>query len=292
VNAAILAALDGAEPNVRVALLGVLAARNAKEALPQVLASAGDAEPAVRLAALEALRFLADESNTAAIVKILKAARDDVQGSKAELALLAVCSRGRQKCAEAIIAGLEDADVPSRMALLRALARAGGSQAMETVVGCLNDEDEAVGDEAVRMLSAWPDPSAAGHLREIAKTSESLRHQVLAIRGLVRLASPQEDRPADLALLAEVMGVAKRPEEKRLALGVLGGVATAESLALVVPALDDPAVADEAALAAVMIAETMKERPKEAVQAAMEQVLESVKSRRIGARAQKVLDSL
>jgi HEAT repeat protein len=292
VNAAILAAADGAEPNVRVALLGVLAARNAKEALPQVLASAGDSEPAVRLAALEALRFLADESNTAAMVKILKAAQDDAQRSKAELALLAVCSRGRQKCAEAIIAGLEDADVPSRMALLRALARAGGSQAMETVAGCLNDEDELVRDEAVRMLSAWPDPAVVPHLREIAKTSGSLRHQVLAIRGLVRLASPQEDRPADLAVLAEVMSLAKRPEEKRLALGVLGGVATAESLALVVPALDDPAVADEAALAAVMIAETMKEKPKDKVQAAMEQVLESVKSRRIGGRAQKVLESL
>ena len=292
VNAAILSAMAQGEPKVRAELLGVLAARNAKETLPTVIESVEDPEASVRLAALGALRFLADESHTAVLVKILKAAPDDAQRSKAELALLVVCSRGRQACAEAIIDGLADADVPSGVALLRALARAGGAKALEAVAARVEDQNQAVADEAVRMLSAWPDPAAMPQLLAIAKAGDNLRHQVLAIRGLARLAGPQEDKPADMKALSDVMGLAKRPQEKRLLLGVLGGIGTAESLALVAPLLDDPGLNEEAALAAVMIAEKISDGDQDTIRAAMEKVAKGAKSQKIRDRAQEVLKSL
>ena len=292
VNAAIVSTMAEGKPEVRVVLLGVLAARNAKDSFPTVLASVEDPDPSVRLAAIEALRFLADENDTAAIVKIVKAANDEAERRKAELALLGVSNRGRQSCAEAIIAGLADADVASRIALLHGLARAGGPKALGAAAGRLDDDDEAVRDEAVRMLSGWPDPAVAGHLMEIANSAESLRHQVLAIRGLVRLASPQEDKPADLEALGEAMSLAKRPQEKRLVLGVLGGVGAWESLALVTPALDDPALVEEAGLAAVMIAERIEDGPKDELRPVMEKVGKLVTNQQTRERAQKVLQSL
>lgn len=292
VNAAIVSAMAQGEPNVRAELLGVLAARNAKETLPTVIKSVEDPEASVRLAALGALRFLADESHTAVLVKILKASQDDAQRRKAELALLVVCSRGRQACAQAIIDGLADADVSARVALLRALARSGGAEAMEAIAARLEDQDPAVGDEAVRMLSAWPDPAAVPRLLAIARAEGNLRHQVLAIRGLVRLASPQKEKPADLNTLAQVLGQAQRPQEKRLVLGVLASVATAESLALVVPLLDDPVLANEAGLAAVMIGERMEGGDEDKVRAAMQKVLERAQSQPTRQRAQKVLEPL
>lgn len=292
VNASIVSTMANSKPNVRVELLGVLAARNAKETLPIVLKSAKDSDTAVRLAALGALRFLADENQTATIVEILKAAKDNVERRKAELTLLVVCSRGRQACAEAIIAGLVDADVPSRIVLLHLLARAGGMKALEAVVARLEDEHEAVRGEAVRMLSIWPDPAVVEHLLAIAETAESPRRRVLAIRGLVRLASPQKDKPADLKMLAEAMGLAKRPQEIRMALGVLGGTGTSESLVLVIPALDDPALVNEAGLAAVMIAEKMTGGDTDLVRTAMELVQRYAENRQIRDRARKVLASL
>ena len=292
VNAALIGAMTKAEPGVRVALLAALAARNAKEALPTVLQSAEDAEPSVRAAALEALRYLAAEDDTAAVVKVLKSASDNAERRRAELALLAVCNRGREASAEAIVAGLVDADEPSRIALLHGLARAGGAKALDAVVGRLEDEDAAVRDEAVRMLSGWRDPAAAAHLLKIAESDESLRHQVLAVRGLVRLASPQEEVPGDAKALGQAMDLAKRPQEKRLALGVLGGIGTSPSLASVTAALDDPAVAEEAGLAAVMIAETMKDGTKDEIRNALEKVGRLVKSEQVRKRAQKVLESL
>ena len=292
VNQAIVSALAGGKPNVRAELLGVLAARGAKETLPTVIASAEDPDASVRLAALGALRFLADEAQVATLVKILKTAKDPQERGKAELAVLAVCSRSGQVCAEAIIAGLGDADVPSRIALLHTLARAGGQKALAEVVARLKDDDQAVRDEALRMLSIWADPAAVEHLRAVAQNGESPRGQVLAIRGLVRQASPQGEKPADLKVLAEAMSLAKRPQEKRLVLGVLGGVATPESLALVTPAIDQPGLADEAGLAAVMIAEKIGSGDKNTVRPALEKVLKGAKSQQLRQRAQKVLDSL
>jgi len=292
VNKAIVSAMDGGKPDMRVALLDVLAARNAKEALPDVLDSAKDADAGVRLAALGALRLLAGEKETAAVVKAVKRAKGAPERRKAELALLAMCSRSRQKCAEAIIDGLADADAASRVVLLRAVARAGGPKALETIVSRLKDDDKAVRDEAVRLLSSWPDAAAAPHLKRIAAQKDNLRHHVLAVRGLVRLGCPQKHKPADLEMLGAAMKLATRPQEKRLALGALGGIATAESLALVAPILDEPALAEEAALAAVKIAEKMKDGKKEEVRAAMEKVVKQAKTREIRDRAAKVLKSL
>jgi HEAT repeat protein len=291
VNAAILAVADEGESGVRVELLGVLAARNAKEALPSVLKSTDSEEASVRIAAIEALRFLADENDTPSIVNILKGARDDVERGKVELTLLTVASRGRQKCAEAIIAGLGDAKVEARVVMLRALARAGGPEALAAIVAHLQDFNKAARDEAVRMLAGWPDEAAAPHLVKIAASDKDLRHQVVAIRGLVRLASPQGDKPADMELLAEVFNLASRPQEKRLVAGVLGGVATPQSLAVVLAILEDEALVEEAGLAAVLIAEKMEGGDKAQIRKAMEKVSQVVKGSPIRDRAQKVLKS-
>jgi HEAT repeat protein len=292
VTAAIVSAMKDSDPGVRVALLDVLASRNAREAIPTVLESTKAPDASVRLAALGALRYLADETHIAEVVNTLKETKTATDRGKAELALLVVCSRGREKCVEPIINGMADTDPPTRISLMRGLARAGGPTSLEALVKCLDDDDEPVRDEAVRMLSIWPDSAVAPHLMQFAKTDDNLRYQVLAIRGLVRLASPQEDKPADLKMLAEVMELAKRPQEKRLVLGILGTIAEPGALAIATPAIDDRALADEAALAAVMIAEKIKDGSKDEIRAAMDKVLEHAKNQEIRDRAKKVVDSL
>jgi HEAT repeat protein len=292
VTAAIVAAMADGDPGVRVALLDVLASRNAKEALPTVLERAGDGDASVRLAALGALRYLADETHITEVVNTLKETQDEADRRKAELALLVVCSRGREKCVEAIISGMAGTDPPTRISLMHGLARAGGTTSLETLVKCLEDDDEAVRDEAVRMLSIWPDAAVAPQLMQFAKTDENLRYHVLAIRGLARLASPQEDKPADLKMLAEVLDLAKRPQEKRLVLGVLGGVADPEAMGLVLPVLEDASLAEEAGLAAVMIAERIQDGSKDEIRTAMEKVLESASNQDTRQRAKKAVDSL
>lgn len=285
-NTAIARAVPNAPPETRAALLEVLAARNATDTVDTVLAAAEDPDPSVRIAALAALRVLADPGRTAAIIKLLKAARSDRERDRAEAALVAVCGRGRQSGTEALRGGLVGAAGPVRAALLRTLAAVGGAEALQTILAATRDDDPATRGEAVRLLAAWPERAAVPHLLAIARQTEPLRYHVLAVAGLARLAGPGPDQPPDLALLAETLKLARRPEEKRLLLGVLGGIARPEALTLVLPALDQADLADEAAVAALAIAERLPDLDPGRRRAVAQKVLAKSQSPAIRARAE------
>jgi len=292
VNEAIAAVMANAETGVKVELIGALALRNATQSLPQILASAKDSDSAVRSAGLEALRYLAGADDAPAIVDVLKAAEEPALIQKAELALLSVANRDQEKTAQAAIAGLADAKPAARVALLHVLARSGGAKSLAAVVGQLEAEDPSVADEAVRMLAIWTDAGAVPHLVGLAKNSTNTRHQVLAVRGLVNQASPAADELADVKLATEAIGLAKRPAEKVLVIGMLGQADSVDALAVVAAALDDVALAQEACLAVVMISERIEGDGKDQVSAALKKVSDKVKDEKTRQRAAEVLKSL
>ena len=186
-----------------------------------------------------------------------------------------------------MIKGLAGADAPARLVLLHALARAGGTEALQATVGRLKDDDPAVRDEAVRMLSTWAESTAVPSLLTLARSDDKLSHRVLAVRGLVRHAVPQAGKPADLKLLTELLTLAPGPEEKRLVLAALGETGRVEALAVLAPALDDPALADDAGLAAVKIAEKLKSGERDQVRQVLEKVKKKVNDQTIRERSRK-----
>lgn len=290
-NAAMIEALKSADAKPRIELIAALIDRKVKESVPVVLKSVDDSDLAVRLAVLAAIRAMGDENHTAIVVKRLKSARDKSERKQAALALLATCSRGRTKCAEAVIAGFDGADAPTRISLMRALASAGGPKSLKEVVARLKDKDESVSAEAVRVLAGWSDRAATPYLKKLARDVKNLRNHVLAIRGIVRLASPGKNRPADVATLSEAMKLATRKEEKVMVLGTLGTIPTLESLALVASGLDQPAIMEDAGFAAVLIAEKISGGNKGQVRAVMQKVAETVQSEKTRDRAKKVLEA-
>ena len=285
-------ALKNADAKSKIELMTALTDRNVRESVPVLLRSADDADLGVRLAVLAALRAMADENHTAAIVKRIKSAQDKTERRRAALALLATCKRGQAKCADAVIAGFEGADAATRIFLMRALPLAGGQRSLNEIVARLQDDDEGVRVEAVRVLAGWPDPAATAHLMPLARDVKNLRNHVLAIRGIVRLASPGKGRPADLATLSEAMKLATRKEEKVLVLGALGTIPTLESLALVASCLDQSAIVEDAGFAAVLIAEKISGGNRGQVRAVMQKVAETVRSEKTRDRAKKVLEGL
>jgi HEAT repeat protein len=291
-NAAMTEALNGADAKPRIELITALVDRNVKESLPAVVKSADDPDLGVRLAVLEALRAMADENYTAVIVKRLKAAEDTSERKQAALTLRTTCRRGQAKCAETVIAGFDGVDAQTRIVLMHALAEAGGPKSLNEIVARLEDVDMDVRTEAVRVLSGWPELGATVHLTKLARDSENLRNHILAMRGLVRLASPGASRPADLALLSEAMKLARRKDEKVLVLGTLGTIATPESLALVTPHLEEPVLVEDAGFVAVLIAEKIIESNQDQVRSVMQKVVQSVQNEETRAGARKVLEGL
>jgi HEAT repeat protein len=288
-GAAIAAALAGATPAVRVELLGALAARKARESLPEALRYAEDADPGVRAAALRAMRGLADREEIPAVVRFLRAARTDAERGEAERTLLEVCGRRREACVEALRGGLAGAGAPARAALLRALGRCGGAAALDEVLARTTEPDDAVREEAVRIFCAWDHREAAPRLLDMARSDGDRRRRILALRGFVRLARGD---PPDVAMLAEALKLAERPEEKRLVLGALGEVPSPRSLDLAAACLEDPAVAVEAGAAVVGVAERLAGGDAAQVRAALERVLQRIRDPAVRDRAQRAMDAL
>jgi HEAT repeat protein len=283
-TAAVAAALPAASADLKRSLLAILAARGARGQVDAVLAAASDADAGVRAAALEAATALGEEKNIPALVGLLAKAPEGEKPA-VEKALGAVCSRAADKdaAADLMTKAMPGADAATRAALIRTLARIGGAKALATVRASTKAPEADIQDAAIRALSAWPDGAAAPDLLELAKSAAKQAHQVLALRGYVRLAGE------NLKMLEQAMAAAKRPDDKQMVLGAVGGLKSAKALALVVPLMADEGLKEAAAAAAVKIAKSLPGGANAEVKAAMEKVLAASKNNGTRKAAEEIL---
>jgi len=288
VNEQIVAEAKASDAALRATLIGCLAERHAREFAHTVGSYLADDNPAVRLAALDALGELGGPGQVKAVARRLK---DDSERKAAEGTLSRIAARDGRTTAPLLAEAMKGSDEDARRSLLRALGKAGGKAALETVVRSVQDE-AALADEAVRVLSGWQNGDAAPHLLDVARTNEKLSRKVLALRGYVRLVSSSKAiKDSDkVRKLSEAMAVAPRVDEKKLVLGACAGIATGSSLSAVLPLIGDKEVGDEACDAAVRIADKLVRKDKTRVRKAMQQVVEKTRSDKIRKSAQKLLE--
>jgi HEAT repeat protein len=292
VDAAVTGLAGGGEVKLRRAAIETLGQRRVAAATPLLLTAAAEADESIRLAALRALGDTAGPQDVAALVALLVGAKTPGEIGTAEGALRAACGRlpDRDPAAQALAAGLPQAGAEQKAVILRVLGQVSGAKALEAVRAAIKEANEGVRDTAVRVLSEWPDAAAIPDLAVLAKASESRKYQILALRGYIRLIG-QSDLPADkkLAMCKEAMGLAQRDEEKKLALGVLGGVPSPEALAMVAAFLDSPSMKDEAAAAAVAVGDKIAGSQPKQVAEAMKKVLRVTANKDLQKRAEEVL---
>jgi HEAT repeat protein len=292
VNRTITSALAGGDAKVKVELIRALAARTASEAAPAVSRYTRDDDTDVRRSAIEALGQLGSERQVSALVAMVKAPKDKADRATLEQALAAICTRVREKATADLVAGIPGADSEAHVVLLNVLGRAGGDEALRAILDGTRSADAAVKDGAIRVLASWPTLAAMKPLLDIAESTDSNVHQVLAIRGVVQLARRRETPvPERFAALSKVITLAKGTGEKRLVLGAMGDVPTVEALKIVAGYLDEKALAQEAATAAVSIAknDSVWRSERDLVRTTMTKVIEIVRNNRTKRDAQGIL---
>jgi len=194
-------------------------------------------------------------------------------------------------CIDALCAALPQAPAGPKLALLRILRSAGGPKALDAVRAAAKDADAEIKDAATSLLCDWLTADALPDVMQLAKTPTSPKVKILALRGCFRLI-PLQDAPADrkLASLKDVLALAERNEEKKLALAALGAIPTVDSLALVTAHLGTAGLKEEACLAAVAIAEKIVQANPAQVAEAMGQVTKATANQRTAKRAKDLLD--
>jgi len=273
-DAAIVAQINDGPAGVRVESARAAAVRRSPEATTALFKATEADDDAVRVAAIESLGKLAEPDALRSVVHVMMGARSDASRAAAEDAVVAVASRVASEAqrADEVLAGLRVADPAVEPSFMRVLGRIGGTAALEALRDGTTSEHAATLDAAVRALAAWEKPEALGDLRRIAEHAADEAHQVLALRGFIRLVRAARDRSADdtLADLDWARGAAKRGEERKLVIAALGEVGAHGSLERLEPLLADATLKNEAAAAVVTVASALAGEDPGAARAALD----------------------
>lgn len=288
-----LALAKGSAVAERIIGLDLIGSRRMTGAMSTVLAAATDADASVRHAALKRWGELASPSDVADLLQALRPVTDAGDLSAAEAALTELCSRAEKpdEICEELVAVLPQAQPAQKAAIIGVLGSVGSAASLPLLRSALTDTTE-VRNAAVKALVEWPSPAVLPDLLGLAK-SGSDSEKSLAFRGYVRLVGESSVAPADkVNQLREAATVAANEADKKLLLAGLGEIVAVDSLKLAASYLADAALADEAGAAVVKIAGKLPATDKEAIGAALNQVLKSAKSEPVLDKARKRMAAL
>jgi len=292
VDKAIARGLPDATGERRAVLIQIVGSRRIESAVPELVKAADSEDAAIRLAAIRALGATAGFDRLDVLIGRLLEPRDAREAEAAKGALLAACTRmpDRDATAAKLLAAMRDAPAETQATLLELVKEVGGAKALAGVAAAARSSDEAMRDLGSRLLGEWMDTTAAPVLLDLAKTSAEDKYKVRALRGYLRIVRqfdvPEGER---IDMCEAALKAAERPEEKKLALEVLGRYPTAQGLSLAAEGVRDPALRGEAGAAAVAIAEKIVKQEPAAVADAMKQVIAAGGDPKVVGRAKALL---
>jgi hypothetical protein len=256
---AILAQIAASNPAARAELLRALGERGDRGAVNTLLKFAGDPDEPLRLAALGSLRKLAAPDSLAPLLDLAGKSRSERERDPVLDTLSAICQAApdRDESTRRVLEAMELSPAAERRHLLPLLAELATPAALATAQAASRSADPTLAREGVRALAQWPDAAAAPALLDLARTAADPTLQLLALSGCITVAEQETDPARRFDLLQQAMAAARRPEEKRQALGQIGQIPTPAALQVALAEVENPSLANEAGLAAVSIAERL-----------------------------------
>lgn len=255
VDRAILEALENAsDPYMKTELIRSLAERRVSDGKELLIELSQKAEINIRLSAISALGVIAHPTDIPVLIDFLLMTDDDYERREI-METVAKVAEGIDRLenrAARVEKRLAKAKTDrERNLLYRTIGRIGDNRSLPILRKALRDPSEMIQKTAVNVLANWPDPTPRDDMFHVAKTSHDSTHQVLALRGYIRMIRMQEfSSPEEgVKLLEAALQLAKRPEEKRYILGTLPQFACRKGLKVAESLLQDDAVRAEAKLA-------------------------------------------
>lgn len=299
VDQQLTARLAKATGKLRLALIELAGQRQTTAALPAIMTATSDADAATRAAAISAVGLLGNASHAGQLVQRLTQTGQDLEDI--EKALLAISGRDRAACQPHFMVLMQSQNPALRKVGLHTLASVGGPTALAAVRTALEDADASVQDEAVRTLSTWPnswpgDAAVAEPLLALAREGKKTLHQVLGARGYLQYLQGEPKMPPQTKLdnLNALYPLLKRPEERRLAMAVLGSIPSGRSLERLMELGADEALTQDACSAIVGLAgrKDLADAPVELRRKALQWAVDKSTNDQTKRQAQKILRGL
>ena len=287
-----VARLRSASGDGRLALIELIGRRHIQAAAPLLLKLADDPDAQVRASAWAALGAAIAANDLPMLIDRAVARGKPSDARIVEAALRPRCARmsARDATTAEIVDAMARAETREKCMLLRTLATVGGDKALKAAAAAAGDSNAAVRRAGYWALGRWTSAEAGSVLLGLVKNGDP-ELRTGALRGYIRVAR-QFDIPDGprMAMFREIMNLAQRDEERRLALDILKRIRTSESLSIAVEHLGQPNLRGEAAAVAVAMSEKLVASNPAEVAAAMKQVLRVAKDEKVIHKARGLLN--
>ncbi|UCD52211.1 MAG: HEAT repeat domain-containing protein [Phycisphaerales bacterium] len=259
-DAAVMEMFRSADTGKRLAALELMERRRMTQAVPVLLKAADDVDTKVRPAAIKMVGELGGSAQLSALLDALLKLQTSGDLEAMRQALSDVCGKAGnpESCSGKLIGRLDQARPAQKIVLLRVLSGVGGQDALKAVRRAVGDSDAEVHAAAIRALGSWKTTDAAPLLLALAKEAATPSDRAMSLRAYLGMAARRDLPVAQrLAMCREAQKMVQRDGEKRLLLGTLGGINSAEALSVIAPYLNDAAIRQEAVLASLSIADRL-----------------------------------
>ena len=267
-------------------------------AVPLFFKYAEDKDADLRARSIRALGNLAEPKDAPAAIALLLAAPKGRERDDAERAVMFICTRIEDPASQAgpVLEAMK-ASQADRLALYSVLGRIGGPKALEAINAAIKSDNPEVQDAGVRALCNWPDDGVAAQLLQMAGTAANESHRLWALRAYVRVVTPRDNRGGDkktLVLFQKAMDMAGRDEDRRYILSRAAAIRTPDTVRWLLPHLDNPAVAVDAARSIVDLAHRKElfEPNKAEFTEVLRKLIATCKDRGTVERAERILKGL
>lgn len=295
VKDALVDLVEDGPAEVRATVIKVLAERGMSDAVPALWSAAEDDSDRVRRAAIMAIGELGSPEEVPRLVEFMLNPVKDGDRGALQSAVTKIGGRADEPSSvtEPIVDALDEADTDARTAMLTALGRVNGEQALEAVRSYADSSNSEVQKAAVRALGMWPNPAPLSDLRRLAEDAGDRTARILAFRGFVGMIENADRSPGEkLELYGQAMELAPRVQEKRTVLGALGGMAHEGALEMAEEYLDDAQLGAEAMQAYSSIAANLGGKNPDVARTALERVVNEADSDRVKENAREALRKL
>jgi len=296
IDETIIANIDNNEPEIQVELIQSVGSRNISNAVDVLLKTATSEHRKVRLESIKSLEMIGSPKDLDSLVDLLLNVQSDVERRRAEKAVVAVAHKIEKQDEQATVVLKKlpsQKDIKDRCSLLRVLGNIGDPNGLPVLQESLKDKNEDIQKAAIQALTDWPTPEPLVDLLAVVKSSKNETHQILALRGHIRLLGLPSDRSKDetIQLYKTAMKLAKNTGEKRLALSGISNIRTVNALNTAASFLTDTELKNEAEVAVIRIADRIRRNFPKETKAVLLKVVDS-KNSEVSSRARRYLKEI
>lgn len=237
----------------KIAILQIIAERGIKNQYKLVVDELSNSNDTIKKQALSSLKGVVTDNNLSDIFALLEQSDSNSLSAIQDAANAALSYLPVGKQIDLISEKMNQSS--KKYLYYRLLSNTGESKAMDIITAAYKNESGENKSKALEALTSWKSFDAIYPLLDVARNTKQTAEKELAVGAVIRIvAASQQTGAVKYLFLREAMGLSTNDAQKNEILRLLGNTGMYQALLFVSPFMDQPALKESAAVAAMNLA--------------------------------------